>query len=377
MSFGYDSKTDQSWFESSDRDERHKRSELESARRGPSGRPPRRRPPRVLRLLAVVVVVLLVVGLGVGLYLRSYFSSGRPGAVVSVTVPQGASLSRISQILEDAGVVRHAGAFSIRAQTDGYASEFKSGVYRLRRNEPYDTLVAALRHGPPQLVVTIPEGYTARQTAALLAEKIPGFSAQRYIDLTLLHPLPFRCPGFHSGGPLEGFLFPATYDVPPTISPRRFIAQQLAAFRATMAHVDLARAAAKNLTEYDVVIIGSMIEREIEAPAERPLAGAVIWNRLHLRMRLQIDATIEYALPAYKPVLTYHDLQIDSPYNTYLHAGLPPTPIANPGLASLKAAAHPAGIDYLYYVARNDGSGRHYFSASYAQFLKDKARAQQ
>ncbi len=114
-----------------------------------------------------------------------------------------------------------------------------------------------------------------------------------------------------------------------------------------MARVDLAHAASKNLTEYDVVIIGSMIEREIEAPAERPLAGAVIWNRLHLHMRLQIDATIEYALPAYKPVLTYRDLQIASPYNTYLHAGLPPTPIANPGLASLQAAAHPAGVDYL------------------------------
>jgi len=189
--------------------------------------------------------------------------------------------------------------------------------------------------------------------------------------------LPFSCPGFKSGGPLEGFLFPATYDVSPQITPRRFIEEQLAAYRAAMSHVDLTRAASKNLTEYDVVTIGSMIEREIEVPAERPLAGAVIWNRLHLRMRLQIDATVEYALPVYKPVLTYRDLQVDSPYNTYLHAGLPPTPIANPGLASLQAAAHPAAVPYLYYVARNDGSGRHYFSASYAQFLKDKARAAQ
>ena len=384
MSFGYDGKTDQSRFESSDRDERLSRGEREAARRAPSRRSraaprapkPRGRPPRVLRLLAVAVVVLLLAGLGVGLYLKSYFSTGRPGKVVTVTVPQGASLDEISQILQTAGVVRHAGAFSIRAQTDGYGSDFKSGVYRLRLNEPYDTLVAALQHGPPLLRVTIPEGYTARQTAALLARTIPGFSARRYIDLTLVHPLAFSCPGFRSGGPLEGFLFPATYDVSPTISPRAFIGQQLAAFRSAMARVDLSHAAAKNLTEYDVVIIGSMIEREIEVPAERPLAAAVIWNRLHLHMRLQIDATVEYALPAYKPVLSYRDLRIVSPYNTYLHAGLPPTPIANPGLASLQAAAHPAAVDYLYYVARNDGSGRHYFSASYAQFLRDKARAQ-
>jgi UPF0755 protein len=224
--------------------------------------------------------------------------------------------------------------------------------------------------------VIIPEGYTARQTAALLAQRIPGFSARRYVDLTLIHPLAFGCPGFHSGDPLEGFLFPATYDVSPAITPRRFIERQLAAFRSNMARVELTHAAVKNLTEYDVVIVGSMIEREIEVPAERPLAGAVIWNRLHLRMPLQIDATVEYALPAYKPVLSMRDLRTVSPYNTYLHAGLPPTPIANPGLASLQAAAHPAGADFLYYVARDDGSGRHFFSASYAQFLLDKARAQ-
>ena len=376
MSFG-DDKTDPSRFDSPDREMPSSRGDRETGRRGRSSRPPGGRPPPALRLLAVAVVVLLVVGLGVGLYLKSYFSSGRPGKVVSVTVPAGASLARISQILQAAGVVKHAGAFAIKAQTDGYGSDFKPGAYRLRRNEPYDTLIAALRHGPPLLRVTIPEGYTARQTATLLAAVIPGFSARRYVDLTLTHPLAFSCPGFRSGGPLEGFLFPATYDVSPTISPRRFIEQQLAAFRATMAHVDLAHAAAKNLTEYDVVTIGSMIEREIEVPAERPLAGAVIWNRLHLRMRLQIDASVQYALPTYKPVLSYRDLRVVSPYNTYLHGGLPPTPIANPGLASLQAAAHPAGVDYLFSVARGDGSGRHYFSASYAQFLADKARARQ
>ena len=144
-----------------------------------------------------------------------------------------------------------------------------------------------------------------------------------------------------------------------------------------MARVELARAAAANLTEYDVVTIASMIVGETEVPSERPLAAAVIWNRLHLRMPLQIDATVQYALPAYKAVLSSRDLRVVSPYNTYLHDGLPPTPVANAGPASLQAAAQPAGVDYLYCVARLDGSGRHYFSASYAQFLADKARAGQ
>lgn len=103
--------------------------------------------------------------------------------------------------------------------------------------------------------------------------------------------------------------------------------------------------------------------------------AAVIWNRLRDDMRLQVDATIQYAFGETKPELTYNDLKVDSPYNTYLHDGLPPTPIANPGLAALEAAAVPADVNYLYYVARNDGSGRHYFSASYEQFLSDKAKA--
>ena len=112
--------------------------------------------------------------------------------------------------------------------------------------------MAALRHGPLLLRVTVPEGYTARQTAALLAAVIPGFSARTYVDLTLTHPLAFSCPGFRSGAPLEGFLFPATYEVSPSISPRRFVELQLDAFRSAMARVGMAHAAAKDLTDYDV-----------------------------------------------------------------------------------------------------------------------------
>ena len=151
---------------------------------------------------------------------------------------------------------------------------------------------------------------------------------------------------------------------------------QLDAFDANFAKVDMSAARAGNLTEYDVVIIASMIDREALVPAERPIVAAVIWNRLRKDMLLQIDATIQYALGKTKPVLTYDDLKIDSPYNTYKHAGLPPTPISNPGLAALQAAANPTDDKYLYYVARNDGTGRHYFSTTYEQFLVDKEKAQ-
>jgi UPF0755 protein len=162
---------------------------------------------------------------------------------------------------------------------------------------------------------------------------------------------------------------------PKKASAYGFVKTQLETFDAYFAKVDMSRARAANLTEYDVVIIASMIDREALVAAERPIVAAVIWNRLRKDMLLQIDATIQYALGETKPVLTFDDLKIDSPYNTYKHAGLPPTPISNPGLAALKAAANPSDDKYLYYVARNDGTGRHYFSTTYEQFLVDEAKA--
>ena len=334
------------------------------------------------RAAALILLVVLLVGLAAAAttytYLKDYFAVGARGATVAVTIPPESSLRQIALILEEARVVPHARAFEYRARRDGYESSFRPGAYSLHVNEPYEDLVAVLLKGEaPQVVkVTIPEGLTVRQSAALLAREIAGFEAGQYVEATLVHPLPFQLEGFTSGGPLEGMLFPATYEVSPKVSEGEFARLQLRTFKDRLAAIDLRKARAHNLTEYDVTIIGSMIEREIQVAAERPLAAAVIWNRLRLGMPLQIDATVQYALPEYKEQLTYEDLKVQSPYNTYLHTGLPPTPICNPGAAALRAAAHPAAVDYLYYVARNDGSGGHYFSANYAQFLKDKARAQ-
>lgn len=325
----------------------------------------------------LVAVLALIIGVGVG-YVRSYFSDGEVGQTVSVVVPEGASLRAIAMLLEEEGVVKHARAFEIRADGDGYATRFMPGTYQLHVNEPYGVLVAKLLKGskPPTVKVPIPEGMTLRQTAGIVADKIPAISKNDYVAAARDDPLPFKLEGYKSGATLEGMLFPATYEIlPEKASAKAFVRDQLAAFDANFAKVDLRRARAANLTAYDVVIIASMIEREAKVPAERPLVAAVIWNRLRKRMLLQIDATIQYALGTTKPMLTYNDLEIASPYNTYKHPGLPPTPIANPGLASLQAAAEPANVGYLYYVARNDGTGRHYFSDTYEQFELDKAKA--
>ena len=325
----------------------------------------------------LVAVFALVIGVGVG-YARAYFSDGEVGATVTVVIEEGSSLQGIADRLAEKGVVKHARAFVIRADADGYATRFMPGTYSFHVNEPYDVLVAKLLKGvaPPTVKVSIPEGSTLRQAAEIVSGEIDGISRDEYIDVARDDPPSFRLEGYKKGTTLEGMLFPATYEVPPKeATALSFVKDQLRTFDANFAEVDMTRAAAANLTEYDVVIIASMIDREALVPAERPVVAAVIWNRLRIDMLLQIDATIQYALGETKPELTYDDLEIDSPYNTYKYAGLPPTPISNPGLAALKAAADPSADKYLYYVARNDGTGRHYFSTSYEQFLADKAKA--
>ena len=325
----------------------------------------------------LVAVFALVIGAGVG-YARAYFSDGQVGGTVTVVVKEGSSLRTIAQLLEEKGVVKHARAFEIRADADGYATRFMPGTYTFRVNEPYDTLVARLLEGtkPPTVKVSIPEGSTLRQAAEIVSGDVEAITEKAYVRVARDDPPPFKLQGYKKGTTLEGMLFPATYDVlPKTASAEGFVKTQLETFDAYFGKVDMKRARAANLTEYDVVIIASMIDREALVASERPVVAAVIWNRLRKGMLLQIDATIQYALGKTKPVLTYNDLEIDSPYNTYKHVGLPPTPISNPGLAALKAAADPSDDAYLYYVARNDGTGRHYFSTTYEQFLADKAKA--
>jgi UPF0755 protein len=167
---------------------------------------------------------------------------------------------------------------------------------------------------------------------------------------------------------LEGFLFPATYDFLRDTSPRRLVLDQLETFCDNWRKLDLRYARSKNLTPYDIVIIASMIEKEAGVASERPLVAAVIYNRLRLRMPLGIDATLRYGLeiPPTESI-TRSQLANPTPFNTRLHTGLPPTPIANPGLAALRAAAHPAKVDYLFY-ARKPDHRHHFFTASESAF---------
>ena len=232
---------------------------------------------------------------------------------------------------------------------------------------------------PPPLRIVFPEGFTRREMAARITavDAIarrkrhirPLLSRSAYLALTASSLRPARFAGDRKRRSLEGFLFPATYDFDRTTTTQQFVQEQLQAFDENWAKLDLAYARSKHLTRYDVLIIASMVEKEALAPDDRPKIAAVIYNRLKLGMPLGIDATLRYGLdiPGTQSI-RQSQLESDSPYNTRKLTGLPPTPIANPGLASLQAAAHPAHVDYLYFVREPD-KVHHFFTASYRAFL--------
>jgi uncharacterized YceG family protein len=239
---------------------------------------------------------------------------------------------------------------------------------------------ATVETAPPPVTLRIifPEGFTRREMAdrvdavrqiAIDTRGVtPRLTRTGYLTASgaAVPPPEFRKDWKLSS--IEGFLFPATYEFTKLTSSTRLVSDQLRAFRRNWRKVGLRYAKSKNLTPYDVLIIASMVEKETVVPAERPLVAAVIYNRLRNRMPLGIDATIRYGrnVPGTEP-LRQSDLQSDDPFNTRKRLGLPPTPISNPGLASMKAAAHPARVDYLYFVRKGE-SNRHFFTASEAEF---------
>jgi UPF0755 protein len=232
-----------------------------------------------------------------------------------------------------------------------------------------------------QFRIVFPEGFTRAQMIARTnaVAKIAEEESHRKVKLSgsayaAATAKRRAFPGF--GGkklPLEGFLFPDTYDFDRKSTAAQLVQNQLGEFTSEWSRLDLSYARSKNLTPYDVLTIASMVEGEAQVPSERPLVAAVIYNRLHTHMPLGIDATLRYGLHV-PPTqsLTQSELANPTPYNTRLHDGLPPTPINNPGMASLEAAAHPAHVDYLYFVRKPDHR-HHYFTANYQDFLQHEA----
>jgi UPF0755 protein len=298
-----------------------------------------------------------------------------PGKRVRVAIPKQAGVGDIAQTLADRGIVTNAGLFELRATLGGNRGDLKPGTYYLREDMTYGDAIDRLVAGPSKeiLQLTIPEGLSRREVAPLAGRAGVAGDYLRASARTSL--IDARRYGIQSDlKSLEGFLFPATYELRRGAAASLLVTRQLEAFRQNFAQVDLSYARRKNLTPFDVLTIASMIEREAQLPRERRLIAAVIYNRLKAGIPLGIDATIRYATGNWQRPLTRSQLALNSPYNTRTNAGLPPGPIGNPGLASIQAAARPAKVGYQYYVVKPGTCGQHAFSSSFEEFQRDQQR---
>ena len=355
---------------------------VQGSPRGPQTAPPRHTPPQQptsgkghgRRRLAGLVILLLLVG--VALYAANAIFqpfAGDGGEPVTVRIPQNSTATQIGDLLERQGVVDSSLVFNLRARISGDRANLKAGTYRLREDMSYAAALDQLTEGPPPprtINVTVPEGPSRREAAPLIDEAgLRGTYLKASERAANFDPRDYGAP---RRGNLEGFLFPATFELKPRATADDLVDKQVDAFKENIRKVDFGPAERRDLSRYEVLVIASMVEREARLAKERRLVAAVIHNRLREGMPLSIDATIRYGVKNWSSPLKVSELQADSPYNTRTRTGLPPTPIGNPGLASIRAAANPANVDYLYYVVRPCGKGAHNFSASDVEFERDR-----
>jgi UPF0755 protein len=330
------------------------------------------------RFLAVLALALAVGAIWFLFELYQPFH-GAPHGSVTVTIPPHSSSREVGDELARDGVISSGFFFDLRATLAGERDELRAGTYHLRQDMTYSKVLKVLTTapvGPPTSNITIIEGRTRAQINALL--KTQGVKGSYFVATRRSSLINFAAYGAPRHTPdLEGFLFPNSYQLVEPISIPKLVDDQLNTFRSEWSQVNLGYARSRHLTPYDVLIIASMVQAEAATAHDRPLIASVIYNRLRLRMPLQIDATTRYVTGNYTQPLTAAQLNSRSPYNTRIHKGLTPTPIDNPGLASMQAAAHPARTNYLYFVVKPCGNGEQVFTSNYNRFLADAQKYQQ
>jgi len=280
--------------------------------------------------------------------------AGQPhGAATRVIIPRGASFAQAADSLARTGLVGSPRMFRLYGRLTGGDRNIKPGTYLLKHGTPWKDIVSALNGGHGLVnTITIPEGYSLSQITPLLARtlKVPADSVNAAVrDTALLARLDIP------NKTVEGYVFPDTYAFPLGTTARQAVREMVYAFERRWRPDWDSSLVELKINRNDLVTMASIVEREARLPEERPVIAAVYYNRLRRGMLLQADPTIQYALGHHVGRVLYKDLAIESPYNTYIHKGLPPGPVASPGVASLAAAANPANVPYLYFVASKDG----------------------
>ena len=321
---------------------------------------------------------MLLVG-GVGVWADGQINPGHPGPQVAVSIPKGASTTNIGSILAKAGVIHDGWLFAVWVRLHGDGPLYP-GKYVLARNSAYGSVISALEAGPKVLTdrLVVPEGFSVEQIAGAVG-KLPGLnlSAARFIAAATDGSVRSRYEpeGVNN---LEGLLFPATYDVRQGESESEILQQMVVAFEDHASSLGLdSAAAAMGMNPYQVITVASIVEREAKRASDRPNVASVIYNRLRVGMPLGADSTQTYYLRLTDSGIQPTPAQLDSPspYNTRTNKGLPPTPIANPGVPSLQAASSPPSTTYLYFVEINP-DGQLGFASTSAGFLQLRSQCQ-
>jgi UPF0755 protein len=337
--------------------------------RGADGGGRERSPRRALAVLGIIaLVMLLILGAG-GIYY--VYASGASGdqAPVSLEIPTGSTPSGIASLLHEKGVIRSAFMFRLMVKLRGLADTLKAGTYELKTNMTLNEVLDALKEGPapvPTVTFGFPEGLRVDEIATRAAKDL-GLARKGFLKVVTGKALSLP-PYLPEGTPtLEGFLFPKVYEFLPEPTAQTVVQKMLDQFETEVGGLDWAGLGTFGVSEYEAVVVASLIEREARVDEDRGKIARVIYNRLKIGQALEIDATIQYALGENRPI-TNDDKAIDSPYNTYQHTGLTPTPICSPGLKSIQAALSPTPGEWLYYLTVDD-SGRHEFFNTYEEFL--------
>lgn len=289
---------------------------------------------------------------------------------ITLTVEDGSGSATVAKNLKENGIIKHPMVFRIQSKMGGYDGEYKPGAIIIRNGMSYDDILQALVTADRDTVkVVIPEGYEVKQIAEALSEAglsgADGFMDAldpSLYDYSFLKGLPERT------GKLEGYLFPATYEIPQTYTAQEIVNLMLKAFDEKFTEEYRKKAEEMGMSIDEIVTMASIIERETNADTERAKVAGVFYNRKNSGMKFQSCATVQYVLGEHKPVLSISDTKTASPYNTYLHAGLPIGPICNPGEECIKAALYPEKTDAYYFCLSKNGD--HIFSANYEDHIK-------
>lgn len=329
-----------------------------------------KRPKRWILLAALVfIVVICLAGFG---YYTSQVDGSASGAKIVLSVDSGEGLSQFADTMASQGVINSSLVFKIWLRSQKQVV-LRTGTYALRKNEPYSAILTVLTKGPLLYKLSIPDGLTLSQIAAKVG-KIPGHSAKGFLKVadSGIVRSPFEPKGINS---LEGLLYPDTYSFDPSTSDKAILEMMVNAFVSHAKTIGLTPSTTSNgLSEYQIITMASIIEKEALYPGDANKVARVILNRLSDHMKLQLDSTVFYAIGNSVSHLSLADLQVNSPYNTYLHQGLPPTPISLPSESALEAAMHPAAGNWLYYVVVQK-NGKEAFSSTYAGQLANEQLA--